>query len=69
LIVVGISGKELNPLLLGELGGKNPTKNAVGSDFVAVFAPFSNAVPGLWQALKPLHIQAYDLNFSSKLSM
>ena len=28
-------------------------------DFVVVFAPFSNAIPGLWQALKPLLIQAF----------
>jgi len=59
LIVVGISGKELNPLLLGELCGRNPPKTAVGPDFVVVFAPFSNAIAGLWQALKPLLIQAF----------
>jgi hypothetical protein len=59
LIVVGISGKDLNPLLLGELSGRNPLKTAVGPDFVVVHAPFSNAISGLWQALKPLLIQAF----------
>jgi len=31
----------------------------VGPDFVVVLAPFSNAIPGLWQALKPLLIQSF----------
>jgi hypothetical protein len=59
LIVIGISGKDLNPLLLGELCGRNPLKTAVGPDFVVVLAPFSNAISGLLQALKPLLIQAF----------
>ncbi len=29
------------------------------SDFVVVLEPFSNEVSGLWQALKPLLIQAF----------
>jgi len=47
LIVVGISGKDLNPLLLGELWGRNPPQTAVGPDVVVVFAPFSNAISGI----------------------
>jgi len=31
----------------------------VGPDFVVVLAPFSNAISGLWQALKPLLIQTF----------
>ncbi len=31
----------------------------MGPDFVVVFAPFSNAIPGLWQALNPLLFQAF----------
>jgi hypothetical protein len=31
----------------------------VGPDFVVVLAPFSNAISGLWQALKPLFIQTF----------
>jgi hypothetical protein len=31
----------------------------MGPDFVVVFAPFSNAISGLRQALKPLLIQAF----------
>ena len=57
--VVGISGKDLNPLLLGELLGRNPPKTAVGPDFVVVHAPFRNAISGLWHALKSLFIQAF----------
>ena len=59
MIVVGISGKDLNPLLLGELCGRNPPQTAVRPDFVVVLAPFSNAISGLWQALKPLFIQTF----------
>ncbi len=59
MIVVGISGKDLNPLLLGELCGRNPPQTAVGPDFVVVLAPFSNAISGLRQSLKPMLIQAF----------
>ena len=31
----------------------------MGPDFIVSFAPFSNAISGLWHALKPLFIQAF----------
>jgi hypothetical protein len=36
----------------------------VEPDFVAAFAPFSNANPVLWQSLKPLLTQAFVSEFS-----
>lgn len=39
----------------------NPSQAAVGSDFIAVFAPFSKAVYGLWQALKSLLARSVQL--------
>jgi hypothetical protein len=45
----------LAPLVLGD----DYPKTAVGPDFVLVLAPFSNAISGLWQALKPLFIQTF----------
>ena len=31
----------------------------MGPDLVVFFAPFNNAISGLWHALKPLFIQAF----------
>jgi hypothetical protein len=59
LIVAGISGKDLNPLQLSELLGRNATQTTLRPDFVVVFAPFSNAISSLLHALKPLFIQTF----------
>ena len=45
-------------MLLRELSRRNPTQAAVWPDFVVVPAPLSDALPGLWQSLKPLLVQA-----------
>jgi hypothetical protein len=53
LIVIGISGKELTPLLEGELLSRNPPKTAVWPDFVEVLAPLKQL--GCSQTMLAVH--------------